>query len=109
MAQECTTKYGAVQSVMIFEVTTPGFPPEQAVRIFVEFERVEEATKVGRTFCAERCSQCTACMQHASSYTVIRLFWKFVRASELLQAFCSLPGRYVLLCSLWLTAVRCCS
>ena len=50
VAQECTTKYGAVQSVMIFEVTTLGFPAEQAVRIFVEFERVEEATKVGRAF-----------------------------------------------------------
>lgn len=32
---------------MIFEVTEPGFPADQAVRIFVQFERVEEATKVG--------------------------------------------------------------
>lgn len=31
---------------MIFEVTEPGFPADQAVRIFVEFDRVEEATKV---------------------------------------------------------------
>ena len=35
------------RSVMIFEVTEPGFPADQAVRIFVQFERVEEATKVG--------------------------------------------------------------
>jgi splicing factor 45 len=30
---------------MIFEVTEPGFAPEQAVRIFVEFDREEAATK----------------------------------------------------------------
>lgn len=41
---ECT-KYGAVTNVMIFEVTTPGFEGEEAVRIFVQFERVESATK----------------------------------------------------------------
>ena len=43
---ECTVKYGAVRGVMIFEVTQPGFPPELAVRIFVAFERQEDATKV---------------------------------------------------------------
>jgi hypothetical protein len=32
---------------MIFEATEPGFPADQAVRIFVQFERVEAATKVG--------------------------------------------------------------
>ena len=69
VAQECTTKYGAVQSVMIFEVTTPGFPPEQAVRIFVEFERVEEATKVGRAFVPDWMHpECILCMQHAGSH-----------------------------------------
>jgi hypothetical protein len=35
-------------SVMIFEATEPGFPADQAVRIFVQFERVEAATKVGQ-------------------------------------------------------------
>ena len=45
VANECS-KYGQVQSVMIFEVTTPGYPDDQAVRIFVEFERMEQATKV---------------------------------------------------------------
>lgn len=44
VANECS-KYGQVQSVMIFEVTTPGYPDDQAVRIFVEFERMEQATK----------------------------------------------------------------
>lgn len=30
------TKYGNVTSVLIFEVTTPGYMPEEAVRIFVQ-------------------------------------------------------------------------
>lgn len=33
---------------MIFEVTEPNFPQDQAVRIFVQFERTEDATKVRR-------------------------------------------------------------
>ncbi|KAL4444662.1 hypothetical protein ABPG77_002479 [Micractinium sp. CCAP 211/92] len=44
VGEECS-KYGTVTNVMIFEVTEPGFPADQAVRIFVEFDRVEEATK----------------------------------------------------------------
>ena len=44
---ECSAKYGAVRGVMIFEVTQPGFPPELAVRIFVAFERQEDAIKAG--------------------------------------------------------------
>ncbi|KAG2439057.1 hypothetical protein HYH02_006584 [Chlamydomonas schloesseri] len=39
------TKYGKVLDVLIFEVTTPGYVEEEAVRIFVQFERVESATK----------------------------------------------------------------
>jgi len=39
------TKYGNVTSVMIFEITEPSYPPEEAVRIFVQFDRVESATK----------------------------------------------------------------
>lgn len=39
------TKYGQVQDVVIFEVTQPGFPVEEAVRIFVQFDRIESATK----------------------------------------------------------------
>jgi len=46
---ECTAKYGRVTGVVIFEVTQPGFPPELAVRIFVAFERQEDATKVPRS------------------------------------------------------------
>ena len=46
MGTECTAKYGKVTGVVIFEVTQPGFPPELAVRIFVAFERQEDATKV---------------------------------------------------------------
>ncbi|KAG2432124.1 hypothetical protein HXX76_009050 [Chlamydomonas incerta] len=39
------TKYGKVLDVLIFEVTTAGYQEEEAVRIFVQFERVESATK----------------------------------------------------------------
>lgn len=38
-------RYGNVTSVMIFEVTTPGYEAEEAVRIFIQFDRVESATK----------------------------------------------------------------
>ena len=38
-------KFGVVERVLIFEVTEPGFPADEAVRIFVGFERPEEATK----------------------------------------------------------------
>jgi hypothetical protein len=39
------TKYGKVEDVLIFEVITPGYLPEEAVRIFVKFDRVEPATR----------------------------------------------------------------
>ena len=41
--EECNTKYGDVNKVVIFEI--PGAVPEEAVRIFVEFNRVESAIK----------------------------------------------------------------
>ncbi|KAL4855786.1 DNA-damage-repair/toleration protein [Chlorella vulgaris] len=44
VGEECS-KYGAVTNVMIFEVTEAGFPSDQAVRIFVQFDRTEAATK----------------------------------------------------------------
>eukprot|EP00899_Mesostigma_viride_P025879 jgi/Mesvir1/6476/Mv19550-RA.1 len=44
VASECE-KYGMVLRVLIFEVTDPDFPPTEAVRIFIEFERQESATK----------------------------------------------------------------
>ena len=40
---ECNTKYGDVQSVVIYEI--PNVVPEEAVRIFIEFKRVESAIK----------------------------------------------------------------
>ncbi|KAK9155143.1 hypothetical protein Sjap_002623 [Stephania japonica] len=43
-ASECT-KYGTVTRVLIFEITEPDFPVDEAVRIFVQFERSEETTK----------------------------------------------------------------
>ncbi|XP_047325629.1 DNA-damage-repair/toleration protein DRT111, chloroplastic [Impatiens glandulifera] len=44
VAEECL-KYGTVTRVLIFEITEPNFPAEEAVRIFVQFERPEETTK----------------------------------------------------------------
>ncbi|KAD3337846.1 hypothetical protein E3N88_33367 [Mikania micrantha] len=44
VAEECS-KYGTVTRVLIFEITEPGFPVDEAVRIFVQFERSEQATK----------------------------------------------------------------
>lgn len=44
VASECA-KYGTVTRVLIFEITEPNFPAEEAVRIFVQFERSEETTK----------------------------------------------------------------
>ncbi|OEL30760.1 DNA-damage-repair/toleration protein DRT111, chloroplastic [Dichanthelium oligosanthes] len=38
-------KYGTVTRVLIFEITQTDFPAEEAVRIFIQFERAEEATK----------------------------------------------------------------
>ncbi|CAK7324432.1 unnamed protein product [Dovyalis caffra] len=44
VGSECS-KYGTVTRVLIFEITEPNFPREEAVRIFVQFERSEETTK----------------------------------------------------------------
>ncbi|XP_059668504.1 DNA-damage-repair/toleration protein DRT111, chloroplastic [Cornus florida] len=44
VGSECA-KYGTVTRVLIFEITEPNFPAEEAVRIFVQFERSEETTK----------------------------------------------------------------
>ncbi|KAL0321399.1 UNVERIFIED_CONTAM: DNA-damage-repair/toleration protein, chloroplastic [Sesamum radiatum] len=44
VAEECT-KFGTVTRVLIFEITEPNFPQDEAVRIFIQFERAEQATK----------------------------------------------------------------
>ncbi|KAJ0080753.1 hypothetical protein Patl1_11310 [Pistacia atlantica] len=44
VGSECA-KYGTVTRVLIFEITEPNFPVDEAVRIFVQFERSEETTK----------------------------------------------------------------
>jgi splicing factor 45 len=41
--EECNTKYGEVNSVVIYEI--PNVVPEESVRIFIEFKRVESAIK----------------------------------------------------------------
>lgn len=40
---ECNTKYGEVVKVLIFEM--PEAPQDEAIRIFVEFKRIESAIK----------------------------------------------------------------
>ena len=40
---ECNTKYGEVIKVLIFEM--PGVAHDEAIRIFVEFKRIESAIK----------------------------------------------------------------
>lgn len=42
--EECS-KYGEVVKCVIFEVPGPGVPAEEAVRIFIEFKRIESAIK----------------------------------------------------------------
>ncbi|XP_051136201.1 DNA-damage-repair/toleration protein DRT111, chloroplastic isoform X2 [Andrographis paniculata] len=44
VAEECT-KFGTVTRVLIFEITEQNFPHDEAVRIFIQFERAEQATK----------------------------------------------------------------
>ncbi|KAG8365661.1 hypothetical protein BUALT_Bualt18G0129200 [Buddleja alternifolia] len=44
VAEECA-KFGTVTRVLIFEITEQNFPHEEAVRIFIQFERAEQATK----------------------------------------------------------------
>lgn len=44
IADECN-KYGTVTRVLIFEITEANFPADEAVRIFVQFEKAEQATK----------------------------------------------------------------
>ncbi|KAG1365021.1 putative DNA-damage-repair/toleration protein DRT111, chloroplastic [Cocos nucifera] len=68
VASECA-KYGTVTRVLIFEITEPNFPADEAVRIFVQFERPEETTKAlidleGRFFGGR--------VVHASFYDVER-------------------------------------
>ena len=41
VGSECA-KYGTVTRVLIFEITEPNFPADEAVRIFVQFERLGE-------------------------------------------------------------------
>lgn len=41
--EECHNKYGEVTKCLIFEI--PGNPDNEAVRIFVEFKRMESAIK----------------------------------------------------------------
>ncbi len=41
--EECNVKYGDVNSVVIFEIQNT--VPEESVRIFIEFKRVESAIK----------------------------------------------------------------
>jgi hypothetical protein len=48
------TKYGTVTSVMIFEVTTPGWAPEETVRIFIQVRT--SAARLHAFVCACMCA-----------------------------------------------------
>ena len=54
--EECHTKYGDVNKVIIFEI--PNVAPEEAVRIFIEFKRVESAIKGNVDIKFENSMQC---------------------------------------------------
>jgi splicing factor 45 len=41
------SKYGTVTDVLIFEVTSAGYPAEEAVRIFVQFDAPDAAARAG--------------------------------------------------------------
>jgi splicing factor 45 len=57
VAEECT-KYGQVNRVLIFEVTEAGFPPTEAVRIFIQFDKMESAVKVSHRAPSRRPLSC---------------------------------------------------
>lgn len=70
---ECNTKYGEVGSVIIHEV--PDTEAEEAVRIFVEFRRIESAIKAvvdlnGRFFGGR---QVKACFYDPDKYDNLQL------------------------------------
>jgi splicing factor 45 len=45
VGEECSESFGEVTNVLIFEVTEPTYPPDRAVRIFVEFADQDSAMK----------------------------------------------------------------
>lgn len=53
---ECAEKYGPVEKCVIYEVTG-SVPPEEAVRIFVQFQRQSDAEKGS---CCCMCGHCVA-------------------------------------------------
>ena len=75
--EECNTKYGDVQKVVIFEI--PNAEPEKAVRIFTEFKRVESAIK-GKNILLW--------------FTSLNLFCRYVNLFLLFLAVVDLNGRF---------------
>lgn len=45
VGEECSESFGEVTNVLIFEVTDSSYPPDKAVRIFVEFADQDSAVK----------------------------------------------------------------
>lgn len=68
---ECNTKYGDVNRVVIYEV--PNVDHEEAVRIFVEFKRIESAIKGKIKICLSVCD-CYARNYYKSKSQKIVLF-----------------------------------
>lgn len=74
---ECNTKYGEVASVIINEI--PNVAPEEAVRIFVEFKRIESAIKAvvdlnGRFFVDVKCEPVSLAMTNTNHISCMTEF-----------------------------------
>lgn len=70
---ECNTKYGDVNRVVIYEV--PNVDHEEAVRIFVEFKRIESAIK-GRFIVKNNYFQLYCNMKCIFYYSCCRFKWQ---------------------------------
>ncbi|KAL0407527.1 UNVERIFIED_CONTAM: DNA-damage-repair/toleration protein, chloroplastic [Sesamum latifolium] len=60
VAEECT-KFGTVTRVLIFEITEPNFPQDEAVRIFIQFDEPKALIELDGRFFGGR-------VVHASFY-----------------------------------------
>lgn len=82
---ECNTKYGEVVSVVINELRN--VEPEEAVRIFVEFKRIESATKGNLLFCVQFYKKKTIEKQHFTA--VVDLNGRFFGGRQVRAGFFS--------------------
>lgn len=67
------TKYGNVTSVMIFEVTTPGYAAEEAVRIFIQV-RTEPSYLARHPSLPAASCKCVCCFWFKGTGRAVLLF-----------------------------------